>query len=299
MKHVGLFCLIVFLLPGCNPEYFKFDTNPPGLIPKVFAKCITAPNNEHVGYCAFSPDGSDLYYAVTNDDWSESKILHVSTHNLGRKDTLYLKDRIYEGEPFVARDGKTMFFTVILKPVEGEIWQSNIYKVNKTQSGWSDPEILDSTINSSASEWHISLTDKNIAYFTSERENGTSALHGDIFRAELQEGKFINLTKLPNPINTYYNDSDPLIAPDESYLIFHSNRAGGYGEHDLYISFNKNGKWTDPVNMGENINTSGWEMAPSLTPDCKYLLFTRRKALITKEPAQIYWVDANIVKNYK
>lgn len=298
MKNIGLFCLIVFLLSACSPEYLKFDNNPPCLTPKVFAKSIIAPNNEHVGYCAFSPNGSDLYYAVTNDNWAGSMILHVSTHNLERKDTLYLKDKIYEGEPFVTSDGKTMFFTIILKPVDGEIWQSDIYKVNKTLSGWSAPEILDPIINSSASEWHISLTDKNIAYFTSERERGTSALHGDIYRSELQDGKFINLTKLPPPINTNYNDSDPLIARDESYLIFHSNRPGGYGEHDLYISFNKNGKWSDPQNMGKDINTVGWEMAPTLTPDGKYLLFTRRKAIVTPEAAQIFWVSTKIIGKF-
>lgn len=42
-----------------------------------------------------------------------------------------------------------------------------------------------------------------------------------------------------NYCNTDYNNSDPLIAPDESYLIFHSGRPHGFGEHDLYISL----KW--------------------------------------------------------
>jgi hypothetical protein len=77
----------------------------------------------------------------------------------------------------------------------------------------------------------------------SEREKGTSALNGDIYRAEQKGDTFVNLTNLPYSINTDYNDSDPLIAPDESFLIFHSNRAGGFGEHDLYISFNHDGKW--------------------------------------------------------
>lgn len=299
MKNVISTLLIAVLAVGCNPQYLIFDKNPPWLIPCVFAKDVIAKNNEYVGYCAFNPDGSELYYAVTNAEWTVSKIIKVSSHNLAKKDTLYLKDRLYEGEPFITKDGKTMFFTVVQPPPPGKIWQSDIYRVHKTTNGWSVPEILDSTINSGASEWHVSLTDNNIMYYTSEKENGTSALHGDIFRAELKDNKFVNVTKLPPPINTDYNDSDPLIAQDESYLIFHSDRPGGFGEHDLYISFNKNGKWTDPKNMGKDINTAGWEMAPTLTPDGKYLLFTRRASIVTSKPAQIYWVSTQALEKYK
>lgn len=294
MKNAILTLLIAVFVVACSPQYLMFDKNPPGLIPCVFAKDVIAKNNEYVGYCAFNPDGSELYYAITNAEWAMSKIIRVSIHNMARKDTLYLEDKLYEGEPFITNDGTNMYFTVVKPPLPGKIWQSDIYKVHKTVNGWSTPEILDSTINSGASEWHVSLTDNNVIYYTSEIENGTSALHGDIFRAELRDNKFVNVTKLFAPVNTDYNDSDPLIARDESYLIFHSNRPGGFGEHDLYISFNKNGKWTDPKNMGKDINTSSWEMAPSLTPDGKYLLFTRRDEVVTSKPAQIYWVSTQI-----
>jgi Tol biopolymer transport system component len=212
---------------------------------------------------------------------------------------MYFKDRHYEGEPFITRDGKTLYFMAVLPPAEGEKWNANQYRVHRNGKSWSAPETLDSTINSKGSEWHISITDRGILYFTSEREKETSALYGDIYRAEIKQDHFVNLTKLPYPINTEYNDSDPLIAPDESFLIFHSDRPGGFGEHDLYICFNRKGKWSVPINMGKTINTDSWEMAPSLTPDGKYLLFTRRKAMVTDEPARIYWVSSSILKRYE
>ena len=293
------FALLLLSLTGCKPKYLLFDNDPPGVTPKLFAKNLIAKNNEHVGYCAFSPNGTELYYAITNDEWSTSKIIKIGVSDLEKKDTLYLKDRKYEGEPFITRDGKTLYFMAVLPPKDGEIWHADQYRVHKTANGWSSPERLDSIINSDASEWHVSMTDNNVIYFTSEREKGTSALHGDIYRIELVGDKFINRKKLPYPINTDFNDSDPLIAPDESFLIFHSDRPGGFGEHDLYISFNVKGKWTDPVNMGDTINTKGWEMAPALTPDGKYLLYTHRKAMITSEPAKIYWVSAGIINKYR
>lgn len=291
--------LMVTSATVCKPAYLLIDKDVPGLKPKLFAANIIAAENQHVGYCAFSADGKELYYAVTNSRWEVSKMLCVSVANSLKPDTIYLKDHQYEGEPFITNDNRTMYFTVVLPPDSGKIWQADIYRSFRTAEGWSPAEKLDTIINSYGSEWHVSFTNNNTIYFTSERENGTSALHGDIFKAELTDNKFRNVIKLPNGINTQYNDSDPLIAPDESYLIFHSDRPGGYGEHDLYISFRIKDKWSEPKNMGVTINTAAWEMAPSLTPDGKYFLFTRRKAMITDEPSQIWWVSTRILKQYK
>src|SRR5687767_8039042 len=124
MVKTLLLLFTLFLQFSCKPEYLKFDNNPPDDTPKLFAKDVIAPNNEHVGYCAFSPDGSEFYYAITNDDWAMSKLIRISADNLQQKDTLYLKDRWYEGEPFITRDGKTMYFMAVLPPKEGEIWNA-------------------------------------------------------------------------------------------------------------------------------------------------------------------------------
>lgn len=299
MKKHFLYVLFLSSLIGCRAQYLKFDRDVPGIVPKQFAKSVISANGEHVGYGAFNPDGSMFYYAVTTEDWFPSKLLRVSVQNLQKKDTLYLRDSTYEGEPFLSADGKSLFFMVVLPPKEGVPWQSDIYKAAKGATGWVQPELLDTVVNSIASEWHLTTTKRNIAYFTSEREKGTSALHGDIYKADWKNGRFVNRVKLPPPINTDYNDSDPLIAPDESFLIFHSDRPGGFGQHDLYITFQHRGEWTTPVNMGSDINTQAWEMAPSLTPDGKYLLFTRRKELKTSEPAKIFWVNTRILKQYK
>ena len=48
-------------------------------------------------------------------------------------------------------------------------------------------------------------------------------------------------------------------APDESYIIFSSDRAGPRGAGDLYVSFNESGRWTAPQNLEEIVNTSEYE----------------------------------------
>ena len=117
---------------------------------------------------------------------------------------------------------------------------------------------------------------------------------------ELRISKFVNGNrqepkKLGAQFNTGKWTAHPFIAPDESYLIWDSEREGGYGATDLYISFKeKDGSWGSAINMGANINSEKSDFFASVTPDGKYILFNRT---ISEEPRNIdiYWVDAKII----
>jgi hypothetical protein len=298
-KHLLLtIWILISNFSHAQNAYLKFDSDVPGIEPKVFAKDIIGRNNTYVGYCTFDNTGNEFYYAITDADWGISRILKITTKDPGKIDTLLLVDKMWEGEPFINHKGNKMFFTVINPPKNNAPWQSEFYYMEKTDTGWSIPHLMEPPINSTSSEWHVSATYDDVIYFGSEREG--DRLKADIYRAVLEEGRYKKVEKLPFPVNTEYNDCDPLIAPDESWLIFHSNRLGGFGEHDLYISFrNTRNEWTQPKNMGPAINTKGWEMAPSLSPDGKYLFFTRREAFQTKTPSEIYWVDIKIIDQFK
>lgn len=89
----------------------------------------------------------------------------------------------------------------------------------------------------------------------------------------------------------------PFIAPDESYLLFDSERESGYGDSDIYISFRlKDGSWGVPINLGDKINTEAWEACASVTPDGKYLFFNRNMIPGSYENVDIFWVDAQIIE---
>jgi outer membrane protein OmpA-like peptidoglycan-associated protein len=76
-------------------------------------------------------------------------------------------------------------------------------------------------------------------------------------------------------INTDFWESSPAISPDKRTLYFSSNRPGGFGGRDLYVSYRKaNGSWTTAVNMGPTINTAGDELAPYIHADNQTLYFT-------------------------
>lgn len=89
-----------------------------------------------------------------------------------------------------------------------------------------------------------------------------------------------------------------MISPNEDYILFNSQRAGGIGGADIYISF-KNGKgdWLPAVNMGKIVNSSLYDLCPALSPNGKYLFFTRYND--AQNSGNIYWVSSAIIDELK
>jgi len=78
----------------------------------------------------------------------------------------------------------------------------------------------------------------------------------------------------PN-INSDFYESGPTLSPDKRALYFVSNRPGGYGGRDLYVSYRQaNGKWGPATNMGPDINSAGDEQAPFIHADNQTLYYT-------------------------
>lgn len=107
----------------------------------------------------------------------------------------------------------------------------------------------------------------------------------------------------PEPMSEIVNTGEwtahPFIAPDESYLIWDSERAGGFGGSDLYISFRQeDGSWGPATNMGEAVNSPGWDAFATITPDGKYMLFQRGMDEENND-VDIYWVDAGIIEGLR
>jgi hypothetical protein len=97
-------------------------------------------------------------------------------------------------------------------------------------------------------------------------------------------------------IDVNYPVSDPGIAPDESFMVFTAmNQPGGYGVRDLYLTLRlPDGTWTKSRNMGPRINSAYFEYGPRISPDKKYLFFTRANGWGEnpyRDTGDIYWVE--------
>jgi hypothetical protein len=96
--------------------------------------------------------------------------------------------------------------------------------------------------------------------------------------------------------------ADMAVSPDESYMIFTTTRPGDYGGDDLYVSFRgADGYWGEPINLGPEVNSEVLEYCPMVTPDGKYLFFSRRLSDPTDggwpnvTEGNVYWVDMEAV----
>jgi outer membrane protein OmpA-like peptidoglycan-associated protein len=84
--------------------------------------------------------------------------------------------------------------------------------------------------------------------------------------------KPINLGK---PVNTTYRETQPSMTPDGRTLYFSSDRPGGKGLHDIWVSHrDESNQWSQPENLGDAVNTKGVEMSPFIHPDNQSLYFS-------------------------
>jgi Tol biopolymer transport system component len=78
----------------------------------------------------------------------------------------------------------------------------------------------------------------------------------------------------------YYNDVDPAVSPDESFMVFGSSRPPAESM-DLFIVFRKDGKWEQPVHLGKKINSPGSDAEAHLSPDHQTLYFSSDRIVAT------------------
>jgi hypothetical protein len=93
-------------------------------------------------------------------------------------------------------------------------------------------------------------------------------------------------------INSELREFCPFVARDESYLMFARTVPEERGRSDLFNSFrDADGTWTEPVNMGDTVNSLHNETSPVVTPDGRYLFFLR----VSPDVNDVTWVDAHLI----
>jgi len=225
---------------------------------------------------AFTPDGLTLYFLKSTPTFSFWTIV-VSRFVDGRWTTPEVapfSGRYSDADPFITADGKKFYF-ISRRPVPGKTSRDlDIWVMDKTENGWSEPRNLGKPVNSNDNEWYPTEASDGTLYFGSGRAGGRGAT--DIYRSQFANGNFGEPENLGSAINTEFDEYEPFIAPDQSYLIFMAARRpdGNSNSSDLFLSYRKNGTWTKAINLGGEVNTPGDEYSPVISPDGKYFFFT-------------------------
>jgi len=135
-----------------------------------------------------------------------------------------------------------------------------------------EPQNLGDNVNTADLEYFPSITiDRKKLIFTRRIK-----ANEDLYESNLENGNWSKASLLPGKINsTTFNEGASNISQDGKWMIFTGcNFPKGSGSCDLYISYlNKDG-WSEPENLGRNVNSEFWESTPSLSPDKRDLYFS-------------------------
>ena len=154
--------------------------------------------------------------------------------------------------------------------------QEDFYVSNRNPDGsWALRKNAGAPLNTDDNEGAQTISaDGRFLFFTAcNRPDGQGKC--DIYLSVSNNGKWSEPVNLGYPINSSYSEKHPSVTADGRRLYFSSDRPGGFGELDIWVSLKQsNGSWSFPVNMGEKINTPGNEQSPFIHSDNQSLYFS-------------------------
>jgi hypothetical protein len=266
--------------------------NPPGTTAQLFAPGFVSTEFGELN-AVFAPDNQEFYFSRRGIPGRPSAIMVTkqTTRFWMPPEAVAFDDRYSAIDLFITADGERMVFCSNRPHEQGgeprvdhDFWVSE-----RDGEGWSTPELFAPTALSEYEDYYPVVTRNGTLYFNSQREGrGTN----NIFRSALQDGVYGPAEKLPAPINSEYREFDAYVSVDEDVIVYSSERPGGYGGSDIYVSFvDENGDWAIPQNLGGEVNSSASEYGAMPSPDGRYLFFTSGRT----GDENIFWISMQVV----
>jgi hypothetical protein len=241
----------------------------------------------------FSPDGKEIYWGEFSTNPNHTSIKYSRMVNgvwsVPRLVPFSCLDSYGDGCPFMMHGGAILYFNSFRALAEGaKSGRERIWHVKRQGDVWGKPQPVGKDVNTLDLHWQTSVSASRSLYFGTDQ---------GMMRSRFINGKHQKPEKVEHIMHPKYIGGTPFIAPDESYFIFSADRLPhSLGKRDLYIGYRrKDGTWTDPVHLGEPINTPQHDLCPIVTYDGKYLLYLSWQ----EERPGVYWFPARVIGTLK
>jgi hypothetical protein len=260
---------------------------------------ISTTANEFGG--AISPDASELWFSSGVPPYYMEAIFvsrRLPSGHWGPRHLAPFSGRWHDFDPVLSPDGKRILFISYRPTRLGEVKRDyDIWYADRQPGGtWSPARRFAPPVNSvpdangqGGREEFASVAADGTIYFAGDpRESASGAVSVGgmgmgtgmaIYRVPFINGHYEKPERLPDTINFWGVVGEPVIAPDQSYLLFAAFGApGGYGNWDIYFARRgPDGQWQKPQNLGPGVNTAERDYSARLAPDGHTLLFTSER----------------------
>jgi len=287
--------LMVFLGIGsiglCAEPFAKgpyLGQTPPGSTAQVFAPGLISDTRPHTweSHGHFSADGNTFCFRRLG-------YIHI-TMNSGKSWTTPRRIRSIPYRTWsccLSADANSIYFMdqYFNRPIQSrtdQLKRKNHYRCVRTSRGWSLQQLLPSPLCSAMGGFSVS-TDNSFCF---------KSRQGGFWIAPFVDNTWDQAIKIPMEMGNL-RGCHPGIAPDGSFLVFYSIEPGARGgtPTDLYLTLRQpDNTWTKPKRMGPGINTGYHEIGARISPDKKYMFFTRSTGWNLNpatDTADIYWVE--------
>jgi OOP family OmpA-OmpF porin len=181
-----------------------------------------------------------------------------------------INTRYADLNPMFPRDGSFMILTSSRPGGRGE-W--DLWRSNKKNGKWQQPVNLGPDVNSPVREGMAYLTENGTKlYYVSTKPKGQGK--EDIWVCDYTGGSARNSKNLGDVVNSPANDFCPTLTRDGRTLFFASDREGGYGSSDIWMTEYNGVTWSTPENLGEYVNASGRDAPQWISDDGRTLLLS-------------------------
>ncbi|MFQ3575605.1 MAG: OmpA family protein [Cytophagales bacterium] len=208
----------------------------------------------------------------------ENKLTNVSITNAGNP----LNSKYPEYTP-VFSNNEDIIFINSRRPeskgskIDEDEFYEDIFVSYKVGNKWSEPkniaEQMNENFNTNFHDAVVSISHDG-EHLILYRSSGGKNSNGDLYLCDLKDDEWSNPKPFSAEINSPFGETHACLAEDGNVIYFVSDRPGGKGGRDLYVSKKEKGKWGKAVNMGDVINTPYDEESPYITPDGKTLYFS-------------------------